>query len=201
MFIYQDIPSQLPKSSQVNQNVCTFSSCMRYDHFDVTFSLRIRFSLPTVLYTNKSFSYPCLYNTQLQTVDKCFEIFFTMFWPLIHVPHSSQHRTRNLKIRIDSGLRTSCTKTNLLRTLLCVTWKNCQRILWCNSRVCPSTERRKSRTAKRVSFSFHRTKIERWGKTYSRFAIHQRLGFRNYIGESGSLYKSYIFRRRQHFLE
>lgn len=81
MFIYQDVPSQLPKSNEINQKICTLSSCMRYDHFDVTLSLRIRFSLPTILYTNKSFSHnPCLYNTQLQTnVDKCFEILFTMF--------------------------------------------------------------------------------------------------------------------------
>lgn len=68
MFIYQDVPSQLRKSNEANQNVCTFSNCMGYDHFDVTLSLRIRSLLPTVLYTNKSFSYnPCLYNTRLQT--------------------------------------------------------------------------------------------------------------------------------------
>lgn len=114
MFIYQNVPSQLPKSNEVNQNVCTFSSCMRYDHFNVTLSLWIRFLLPTVLYTNKSFSYnPCLQTNSIHSskqtfVDKYFEILFTMFWPLIHVPHSSQHCARNLKTRIVSGLRTSC---------------------------------------------------------------------------------------------
>lgn len=111
MFIYQDVPSQLPKSNGANQNVCTFSSCMRYDHFDVTLSLRIRFLLPTVLYTNKSFSYnpvSIIHGSKQTFVDKCFELLFTMFWPLIHVPYSCQHCARNLKTRIDSRLRMSC---------------------------------------------------------------------------------------------